>query len=170
MAETAYIALGSNLGDRARTIGRAIARIGALTGCDVIAEGPVIETDPVGPGGAGGGGGAGDQGRYLNTTIAVWTTLDARALLDALLAIEHDLGRDRAVAGRWGPRTIDLDILLYGDRVIDEPGLRIPHPRMHQRAFVLEPLAAIAAGVRHPELGTPVGDLLAALGDAPHPP
>lgn len=91
------------------------------------------------------------------------TTLSARALLDALLAIEQRLGRVRVPGEKWGPRTIDLDVLLYGDAVIDEPGLTVPHPRMHERRFVLEPLAEIAPEVIHPVLKKSVREMLKAL-------
>jgi 2-amino-4-hydroxy-6-hydroxymethyldihydropteridine diphosphokinase len=140
---TAYIGLGSNLGDREATLRRALARMNAWPGITVDAVSRFRETDPVG---------YTDQPRFVNAVAAVETDLEPRALLDALLAIERAMGRTRE-GPRFGPRTIDLDLLLYADRVVDEPGLRVPHPRMHERAFVLEPLAELAPGLQVPGLG-----------------
>lgn len=133
MADT-FIALGSNLGDRAKNL--AAAR-------DALARGPltirvvssIYETEPWGPV---------TQGRYLNQVIGGTTSLEPRTLLTKLQEIERSLGRDRAHEERYGPRTIDLDILLYDELVLREPDLEIPHPRMMERAFVLVPLAEIA--------------------------
>lgn len=132
-AATALIALGSNLGDRARLIAAALERLDRLPGTRVVASSALYETDPIGPPG---------QPPYLNAAAAVRTSLDPRGLLEACLRIETDLGRVRGE--RWGPRTIDLDLLLHGRANIDEPGLRLPHPRLTERAFVLVPLAEIA--------------------------
>lgn len=154
MAEICYIAIGTNLGDRWAAIDHALAALDALEGVGGLACSPIIETDPVGPG---------DQGAYLNGVIRCESTLGAGALLDVLLAIEASLGRDRTAEERWGPRVLDLDLLLHGDSVIREPGLVVPHPRMHERAFVLEPLTAIAPDVRIPTLGRSASDLLADL-------
>jgi 2-amino-4-hydroxy-6-hydroxymethyldihydropteridine diphosphokinase len=130
----AYIGLGSNLGDRKGTLLAAIERLAATPGVTVAAVSSFRETDPVGA--------IVDQPRFLNGAVALETTLPARALLDVLLAIEAELGRTReGPAG--GPRTLDLDLLLYGDEAIDEPGLQVPHPRLHERAFVLEPLGEL---------------------------
>lgn len=115
---------------------------------------PVIETEPVGPPG---------QGPYLNAAASFETTLTARTLLDRLLTIERRLGRDRAGTQRWGPRTIDLDLLLFGDSVINEPGLVVPHPRLTERRFVLGPLAAIEPDLIVPGTGRCVRELLAEL-------
>ncbi len=154
-AETAYIALGSNLGDREAAIRSAVEALDRSTGISVTAVSTVIETAPVGPPG---------QGRYLNAVVEVCTTLNARRLLKECLIIESSQGRDRESAPRWGARTLDLDILLFGDEVIDEPGLSVPHPSMHERAFVLEPLAEIAPEVVHPVLRRSVGALRDILG------
>jgi 2-amino-4-hydroxy-6-hydroxymethyldihydropteridine diphosphokinase len=149
----AYIGLGANLGDRSAAIARAVAALDDLPGVTVRAVSRVRETDPVGPG---------PQPPYLNAGVAVVTTLEPGALLAACLAIEVDLGRRRTEEERWGPRTIDLDLLLYDARAVDEPGLRIPHPRLAERRFVLEPLAELSPDLVHPTLGRTIGELLAA--------
>ncbi len=141
---TAYVGLGANLGDRERTIRRALE----LLGDEVVAVSSLRETDPVG---------YVDQPRFLNGAARLETERTARELLDRLLAIERELGRTREGA-RYGPRTIDLDLLLYGDAVIDELGLTLPHPHLHERAFVLEPLAEL-----DPALIVPGRGRLAAL-------
>jgi 2-amino-4-hydroxy-6-hydroxymethyldihydropteridine diphosphokinase len=115
----------------------------------VVAVSSFRETDPVG---------VVDQPRFLNAAAALETSLAPRELLDLLLAVERDLGRDRS-AGRWGPRTVDLDLLLVGDTVLDEPGLTVPHPRLHERRFVLEPLLELDPGLALPD-GTRLRDLL----------
>ncbi|OFW53187.1 MAG: 2-amino-4-hydroxy-6-hydroxymethyldihydropteridine diphosphokinase [Actinobacteria bacterium RBG_16_67_10] len=147
----AYVGLGANLGNREEMLQHAIALLSAADGVEVLAVSELRETDPVG---------VVDQPPFLNGAAAVDTTLSARELLDTLLAIERSLGRVRAE--RWGPRTIDLDLLLYGDEIVDEPGLRVPHPHLHERRFALEPLAEL-----DPELAIPgrarVSDALAAL-------
>jgi 2-amino-4-hydroxy-6-hydroxymethyldihydropteridine diphosphokinase len=127
----AYVGLGSNLGDRAETLRVALERLAATQGVEVVAVSSLRETDPVGP--------VTDQPRFLNGVAAVETTLGARRLLEVLLAIEAELGRTRT-GPPGGPRTLDLDLLLYGEERIDEPGLQVPHPRLHERPFVLEPL------------------------------
>ena len=142
----AYVGLGANLGDREGTIRAAIAQLP-----DVVAVSPLRETDPVG---------VTNQPRFLNGVAALETELAPRELLDVLLAVERRLGRERRE--RWGPRTIDLDLLLYGNEVIDEDGLKIPHPRLHERRFVLEPLADLAPQLVVPGQGG-VEDLLAEL-------
>jgi 2-amino-4-hydroxy-6-hydroxymethyldihydropteridine diphosphokinase len=142
----AFVGLGANLGDREQTIRAAVAELP-----DVVAVSPLRETDPVG---------VTDQPQFLNGVAALETELAPRELLDVLLAVERRLGRERRE--RWGPRTIDLDLLLYGDAVIDEDGLKIPHPRLHERRFVLEPLADLAPQLVVPGLGG-VEDLLAEL-------
>jgi 2-amino-4-hydroxy-6-hydroxymethyldihydropteridine diphosphokinase len=142
----AYIGLGSNLGDRESMITRAADLIGAAR------LSTIRETEPWG---------FADQPRFLNAVAEVDTALEPRVLLDRLLAVERELGRERDDR-RWGPRTIDLDLLLYGDRVVDEPGLTVPHPRLLERAFALEPLAELAPAQEIPGNGT-VSDALAGL-------
>jgi 2-amino-4-hydroxy-6-hydroxymethyldihydropteridine diphosphokinase len=133
-AMRAYVGLGSNLGDREGTLRAAVEALAANPAVEVLGVSTLRETDPVGP--------IADQPRFLNGAVAVETSLSARDLLALLLAIEADHGRTReGPAG--GPRTLDLDLLLYGDERIDEPGLEVPHPRLHERAFVLEPLAEL---------------------------
>jgi 2-amino-4-hydroxy-6-hydroxymethyldihydropteridine diphosphokinase len=133
-AMRAYVGLGSNLGARERTLRAAIATLDAHPAVEVNAVSTLRETDPVGP--------VTDQPRFLNGAVALETSLSARALLELLLAIEADFGRTRD-GPSGGPRTLDLDLLLYGDERIDEPGLQVPHPRLHERVFVLEPLAEL---------------------------
>ena len=142
----AYVGLGSNLGDREAMIRAAIA---ALPG--VVAVSELRETDPVG---------VTEQPAFLNGAVALETALSARELLESLLAIERSLGRERRE--RWGPRTIDLDLLLYGRETVDEPELTVPHPRLHERRFALEPLADLDPELVVPRLGR-VKDLLAEL-------
>jgi 2-amino-4-hydroxy-6-hydroxymethyldihydropteridine diphosphokinase len=142
----AYVGVGSNLGDRKTTIQAAIT---ALPG--VVAVSKLRETDPVG---------VTEQPAFLNGAVALETELSARELLERLLAIERELGRERRE--RWGPRTIDLDLLLYGSETVDEPGLTVPHPLLHERRFVLEPLAELEPELLVPGRGR-VADLLAEL-------
>ena len=129
----AYVGLGANLGDREGALRAALAGLDANEGIEVAAVSTFRETDPVD---------YLDQPRFLNAAAALETTLAPRELLDALLEVERSLGRTRE-GPRFGPRTIDLDLLLYGDESFDEPGLTVPHPRLHGRAFVLEPLAEL---------------------------
>ncbi|TVQ62787.1 MAG: 2-amino-4-hydroxy-6-hydroxymethyldihydropteridine diphosphokinase [Phycisphaerales bacterium] len=157
----ACIALGANLGDRAASIERALAMLDALEGVRILRRSTLHATAPVTRGHD-----APPQPEYLNAAAAIETTLQPRALLDAMLAIERAIGRDRAGEERWGPRLIDLDLLLYADAVIDEDGLRVPHPRMHERRFVLAPLAEVAPNETHPTLGRRVRELLDAIRDA----
>lgn len=148
----AYVGLGSNLGDRERTIRRAVEQMGAASGVTVVAMSSLRDTEPVG---------YVDQPRFLNGVAAVETDLSPSDLLGLLLEIEHGLGRTRD-GPRLGPRTIDLDLLLYGNAVLDEPGLRVPHPRLHERRFVLEPLAELEPALEVPGRGS-VEALLARL-------
>lgn len=150
MAAEAYIALGSNLGDREVNLREALRLVGALPRTKLLRESSLIETAPVdSPEGA---------GAFLNGVAQVETNLSPRELLEALLDIEKQLGRDRAGQPRNAPRTIDLDLLLYGTQVINEPGLEVPHPRMHEREFVLWPLLQIASKLTDPRDGTPYAD------------
>jgi 2-amino-4-hydroxy-6-hydroxymethyldihydropteridine diphosphokinase len=153
----AYVGLGANLGDREVTIRRAVALVDELAGVEVVGVSSLRETEPWGPV---------EQPRYLNGAVAVETDVPPRGLLDALLEVERRLGRARDDEERWGPRTIDLDLLLYGDLVLDEPGLDVPHPRLHERRFALEPLAELAPDALVPGRGT-VAELLRALGTPP---
>jgi 2-amino-4-hydroxy-6-hydroxymethyldihydropteridine diphosphokinase len=149
-----YVGLGSNLGDRAGHLRHALGRLGALPATRLVAVSEFLETEPVGPVA---------QGAFLNAAAAIETAFSGRELLGHIHAIERERGRDRAAEERWGPRTLDVDILLFGDQVIDEPGLTIPHPRLHERMFALEPLAAIAPEVVVPTLGRRVSVLLGEL-------
>jgi 2-amino-4-hydroxy-6-hydroxymethyldihydropteridine diphosphokinase len=147
---TAYIALGANLGDREQNLRAALDLLNATPGVRVTRVSSFLENPAV-------GGPAGSP-PFLNAAAELETTLDPRALLGRLLEIERALGRERRQ--KWGPRTIDLDLLLYGDHVIDEPDLKVPHPLMQERQFVLQPLAEIAPGAVHPVLGLRVDALL----------
>jgi 2-amino-4-hydroxy-6-hydroxymethyldihydropteridine diphosphokinase len=149
----AYIALGANLGNREQTIRAALAELEATPGVEVAAVSALIETEPVG---------YVDQPRFLNGAAAVETSLPARDLLDLLLAVERRFGRAREGVPPQGPRTLDLDLLLYGSARIEEPGLRIPHPRLHERRFVLEPLAELDPSLEVPGKGK-IQTLLAEL-------
>jgi 2-amino-4-hydroxy-6-hydroxymethyldihydropteridine diphosphokinase len=154
----ACVALGSNVGDRAAHVEAAIAALGALPATALLRRSGLFETEPVGPVA---------QGRFINAAAVIETTLAPRDLLAALQAIERGRGRVRDPGGRWGPRTLDLDLLLYGDAIIDEPGLTVPHPRLHERLFVLDPLAEIAGETVVPGLGRAVSQLRGALRSAP---
>ena len=149
----AYVALGSNLGDREGTLLAALDALAAEPGIDVVAVSRFYDTDPVG---------YVDQPRFLNGAAAIDTELPAGELLQRLLALELSFGRRREGVPAQGPRTLDLDLLLYGDAEIDEPGLRIPHPRMHERRFVLEPLMDLDPALEVPGKGQ-VQDILARL-------
>jgi 2-amino-4-hydroxy-6-hydroxymethyldihydropteridine diphosphokinase len=142
----AFVGLGSNLGDREALIRRAATLIGTTR------LSAIVETEPWG---------YEDQPRFLNAVAEIETPLGPRALLDQLLEVERQLGRER-VGPRWGPRTIDLDLLLYGEEELDEPGLVVPHPLLTERLFVLEPLAELDPAQRIPGNGT-VAEALAGL-------
>ena len=147
----AYVGLGANLGPREITLLRAVDLLAETDGVEVLAVSQLRETEPIGVVG---------QPLFLNGAVALDTSLSPRELLDRLLEIERELGRVRDV--RWGPRVVDLDLLVYGDRQMDEPGLRVPHPRLHERRFALEPLAELDPDLEIPGYG-PMSDLLAAL-------
>lgn len=160
MSERAYVALGSNLGDRAARLQAATETLRATPGVTALCCSSVYETAPVGPPG---------QGPYLNAVVCFETSLAPTQLLGLLHEIERSAGRTRS-GTRNEARTLDLDLLLYGDREIDEPSLRVPHPRLHERAFVLVPLCDLAPQLRHPALGQTMESLAAraldpALGD-----
>ena len=148
----AYIGLGANLGPREATLLRAVDLLASEPGIEVLELSSFRETDPVG---------VTDQPRFVNGAVAVETTLSPRELLDALLRVERDLGRTRD-GERWGPRTLDLDLLVFADEVVDEECLRVPHPRLHERRFALEPLAELEPDLVIPGHGA-VSDLLAEL-------
>jgi 2-amino-4-hydroxy-6-hydroxymethyldihydropteridine diphosphokinase len=148
----ALLGLGSNLGDREATLRSAIDALGSTDGIEVLAVSAFIVTDPVG---------RTDQPSFLNAAVKLRTVLSARELLQACLDIEGRHGRQRNE--RWGPRTLDIDLLLFGDCTINEPGLRVPHPRMHERLFVLAPAAEIGPDMRHPVLKRDVASMLLTL-------
>jgi len=152
MKPTAYIGIGANLGDREATLRRALELLDGRPGIRVAAVSTLRDTDPVG---------YLDQPRFLNGAARLETDLAPRALLDALLDVERELGRERT-GPRFGPRTVDLDLLLYGELELEEEGLTVPHPRLHERRFALEPLAELAPGLVVPGRG-PVEALLAEL-------
>jgi 2-amino-4-hydroxy-6-hydroxymethyldihydropteridine diphosphokinase len=154
-AKAVAIAVGSNLGDRRAAMDFAFAGLSRILSDITFSD--AVETDPVGA--------SGDilpnQPRYLNAAVVGATTLDAPSLLEALLEIERDFGRERPYPG--APRTLDLDLILFGDEIIVEPELQVPHPRFRERFFVLGPLAEIAPSMRDPVTGRSVGELLARL-------
>jgi 2-amino-4-hydroxy-6-hydroxymethyldihydropteridine diphosphokinase len=151
-----FIALGSNLGDRQANLTGALNAIGGLPGTQVVRFSDFHNTRAVG--------GPPNQTDYLNAAVEVRTDLPPSELLEKLLEIEKRFGRNRMLEQRFGPRTLDLDILLYDKLVLHADGLIIPHPRMHERRFVLSPLNEIAAGVMHPVFGCSIADLLSRLG------
>ena len=149
----AHVGVGANLGERERTIRRAIEMLATQRGIELVGVSRLRETEPWGPV---------EQPPYLNGAVALDTELGPRDLLELLLDVEESLGRDRSTEVRFGPRTIDLDLLVHGDVVLDEPGLTLPHPRLHERRFALEPLADLEPELVVPGRGT-VGELLAVL-------
>ena len=151
---TAFLSLGSNLGDRLANLKRAIEKIEEPSQIMLTKVSPVYETEPVG---------RENQGWFLNLVLQVETSLEPFALLERLSSIEDQMGRKREK--RWGSRNIDLDILLYDTRMVDSERLTIPHPRMHERRFVLVPLAQIAPKLLHPRLKKNIEELLVCCRD-----
>jgi 2-amino-4-hydroxy-6-hydroxymethyldihydropteridine diphosphokinase len=140
----AFVGIGSNLGEPERQIAAALDLLRAEDGIEVVAVSSLRETEPVG---------YADQPNFLNGAAALETELSPRELLEHLLAIEQQLGRERGQGPRFGPRLIDLDLLLYGDETVDEPGLTVPHPRLAERRFALEPLAELDPSLEIPGRG-----------------
>ena len=140
----AFVGLGGNLGDAVTTLRRARHALAKLARTKLVCVSSLYRTPAWG---------MEQQADFINGAAMLESGLDARELLQALLAVERDFGRERAAAGRWGPRTLDLDLLLYGDVVIDEPGLQVPHPQLHARAFALVPLLEIAPDILIPGQG-----------------
>ena len=153
-----FIGVGSNEGDRLEVISNAVRALGGINGIRLVQMATIAETEPVG---------GPPQAPYLNTVVEVETRLSPRELLRTLQAIERRLGRIPS-SERWVARPIDLDVLLYDDRVMQEPDLCIPHPRMHERRFVLEPLAQLAPQCVHPALKQTIAELLAQVSKPAH--
>jgi 2-amino-4-hydroxy-6-hydroxymethyldihydropteridine diphosphokinase len=149
----AFVGLGSNLGDREGTLRAAVGRLRSAPGVEVRAVSTLRNTEPVG---------YVDQPRFLNGAVELDTALSAPELLELLLSLERAFGRDRLAAPPQGPRTLDLDLLLYDGEEISEPGLEVPHPRLHERRFVLEPLAELDGSLEVPGKG-PIQTLLSKL-------
>ena len=149
---TVYLGLGTNLGDRVDNLRKALARLQTLARLEEVSS--LYETQPEG---------VTDQPLFFNAVCRVMTGLEPEALLRFLKNVEGEIGR-RPGGQRWGPRPIDLDILLYDDRVVDAPELRVPHPRLAERAFVLVPLCELEPELHHPLLGKTMKGLLASVG------
>lgn len=150
----AYIGFGSNLGSRLENCRNAIEALAELPGCSLLKTSSFYETSAVG---------LVEQPNFINGAVLLETFEDAHWLLRQMLAIEDNFGRIRTL--KWGPRSIDLDLLFYGDQIINTPELSVPHPLLHERRFVLEPLNEIAPNFRHPSLGKSMADLLLNLKD-----
>ncbi|HZJ54776.1 MAG TPA: 2-amino-4-hydroxy-6-hydroxymethyldihydropteridine diphosphokinase [Myxococcaceae bacterium] len=153
--EPVYVGLGANLGDPERMLVAAVEELSRLPAVDLRRCSSLYAAAPIGP----------SQPEFRNAVVSLETARGPGSLLAALLDIERAHGRVRSE--RWGPRLLDLDILLWGDRVVDQPGLHIPHPELHRRRFALEPLAELDPRARHPVLQKTVAELLAAVRDQP---
>jgi len=147
-----FISIGSNLGPRKANCLEAVRRLSEADSITLVRRSPLYETSPWGRAG---------QGPFVNCAVEAATTLSPHKLLETLKKIESDMGR--RPSGRWGPRPIDLDIIFYGGKIIETPGLTVPHPHAHERGFVLAPLADIAPDFRHPAIGRSVKELLSGL-------
>ncbi|MGV3463945.1 MAG: 2-amino-4-hydroxy-6-hydroxymethyldihydropteridine diphosphokinase [Heyndrickxia sp.] len=154
MINTAYLSLGSNLGNREEFLEDALKALVSYPEIDIIDASSIYETDPVG---------YSDQGNFLNMVVKVKTSFSAEQLLEVCLQTEKELGRIRKI--RWGPRTVDLDILLFNNENIKSEKLIIPHPRMHERAFVLVPLLEMDPAVELPTLKAPLNEVLNGIPD-----
>lgn len=150
---TAYLGLGANLGDREANIDKSLVELARQGDCKLIKTSSLYETDPVG---------ISEQPDFLNAVAEIETEMTPKELLAAIKEVERRLGRERTV--KWGPRIIDIDVLLYGDQCLSEDNLEIPHPEMNKRAFVLTPLEEIAPLVKHPKLGLTVRQMSAEVG------
>jgi len=149
----ALVAIGTNLGDRYANVAWALRGLQAIARTSLTGRSALYETAPVG--------GPDNQGPFLNAVVSVETALSAAALLAALHGIEQGRGRERVV--RWAARTLDLDLLTFGEAVSDDPALMLPHPRMHERRFVMVPVCDLVPGIRHPQLGLSMAELLVRL-------
>lgn len=155
MRSRAYVGIGSNLGDGPAQVATAVAHMAALPGTRVLRTSSLYETEPWGE----------SPNWYVNAVAELETTLASEDLLERLLAIETTMGRRRIAGERWAPRPIDLDLLLHDSLVLERPTLTLPHPRLHERRFVLEPLAELAPDAMHPRLGQRIAALLAGVDD-----
>jgi 2-amino-4-hydroxy-6-hydroxymethyldihydropteridine diphosphokinase len=152
--KTAFIGIGSNMSDPHRNCLDAVDRIGRIDNCEIISESSLYLTAPVG---------VQDQEWYINSAVSITTGLSAQDLMKRLLEIEADMGRVRTT--KWGPRVIDLDILLFGQDIIDDILVKVPHPMMHLRKFVMAPMAELAPDLIHPGLGKTIMELLKEIPD-----